>query len=248
MDLHSPSLATPGPLTAAKGDAPMLSELFGRTLVIAPHADDDVLGTGGTVARLASEGTDVRIAIVTEGKPPHFAPAGVARVKEEALRAHAILGVGKTYWMGFPAAGLAETAVADLNASLFELVVESAPQTLLIPFLGDMHIDHQIVFTSALVAARPHQAQFPKLILAYETLSETNWNAAYVTPNFVPNLFIDIEDHLETKLKAMAAFESQIRPAPHERAIETLKALATLRGATVFKRAAEAFVLVRHVL
>jgi LmbE family N-acetylglucosaminyl deacetylase len=226
----------------------MLSEFFGRTLVIAPHADDEVLGTGGTVARLASEGADVRIAIVTEGKPPYFPAERVARVKEEALRAHGILGVGKTYWMGFPAAGLAETVVADLNASVVELVVESAPQTLLIPFLGDVHIDHQIVFTSSLVAARPHQAQFPKLILAYETLSETNWNAAYVTPNFVPNLFIDIEDHLETKLKAMAAFESQIRPAPHERAIETLKALATLRGATVFKRAAEAFVLVRHVL
>ncbi|NLS07809.1 PIG-L family deacetylase [Rhizobium sp. P32RR-XVIII] len=226
----------------------MLSELFGRTLVIAPHADDEVLGAGGTVARLASEGSDVRIAIVTEGKPPHFPSEGVARVKEEARRAHEILGAAKTYWMGFPAAGLAETVVADLNASLLELVAESAPQTLLIPFVGDIHVDHQIVFTASLVAARPHQTQFPKLILAYETLSETNWNAAYVTPNFAPNVFVDIEDHLETKLKAMAAFESQIRPVPHERAIETLKALATLRGATVFRRAAEAFVLVRQVL
>ncbi len=195
----------------------MLSELFGRTLVIAPHADDEVLGAGGTVARLASEGADVRIAIVTEGKPPHFPFEAVARVKEEARRAHGILGVGKTYWMGFPAAGLAETVVADLNASLFELVSESSPQTLLIPFVGDMHIDHQIVFTSSLVAARPHQAQFPRLILAYETLSETNWNAAYVTPNFAPNVFVDIEDHLETKLKAMAAFNRRSgRPRTNE--------------------------------
>ncbi|ULJ75093.1 PIG-L deacetylase family protein [Rhizobium gallicum] len=225
----------------------MLSEVFGKTLVIAPHPDDEVLGVGGTIARLASEGAEVGIVIVTEGKPPHYSSEAVSRVKEEARRAHAILGASKSYWMGFPAAGLAETSISELNRSLFEIVSTYSPQTLLIPFVGDMHIDHQIVFTSSLVAARPHQARFPRLILAYETLSETNWNAAYVTPNFVPNVFVDIEEHLEAKLKAMATFESQLRPAPHERALETLKALATLRGATVFKRAAEAFVMIRQV-
>jgi LmbE family N-acetylglucosaminyl deacetylase len=230
------------------GGARMLSDVFGRTLVIAPHADDEVLGAGGTIARLASEGAEVRIVIVTEGKPPHYASEAVSRVREEARRAHSILGVGRTDWMGFPAAGLAETAVSVLNRSLFEIVSAYSPQTLLLPFVGDMHVDHQIVFTSALVAARPHQEQYPRLILAYETLSETNWNAAYVTPSFIPHVFIDIEEHLETKLEAMSAFQSQLRPTPHERAIETLRALATLRGATVFSRAAEAFVMVRQVL
>ena len=95
---------------------------------------------------------------------------------------------------------------------------------------------------------RPHQAKFPAFILAYETLSETNWNAPYLTPGFLPNVFIDITPHVDAKIEAMRAFKSQVRPAPHERSIETLRALATLRGATVMKAAAEAFVLVRHVL
>jgi LmbE family N-acetylglucosaminyl deacetylase len=131
---------------------------------------------------------------------------------------------------------------------LLELVHRLSPQTVLLPFVGDMHMDHQLTFTSALVACRPHQAEFPKLVLAYETLSETNWNAPYLSPAFVPNVFVDISEHIEAKLKAMELFASQVRQPPHERSIATLRALATLRGATVMRQAAEAFVLIRHVV
>ncbi|MCA1441659.1 PIG-L family deacetylase [Ensifer sp. IC4062] len=220
---------------------------FGRTLVIAPHPDDEVLGAGGTIARLAAEGEDVFIAIVTEGKPPAFAPDAVARVQAEARTAHAVLGVKDTFWLGLPAAGLSETPHTSLNGTLSALVRRLAPQTVLVPFVGDMHIDHQLTFTSSLVACRPHQAEFPTRILAYETLSETNWNAPYLSPTFVPNVFIDIAAHMETKLEAMQAFASQLRQPPHERSLTALRALATLRGATILRQAAEAFVLVRHI-
>ncbi len=221
---------------------------FGRTLVIAPHPDDEVLGAGGTIARLVSEGEEVFVAVVTEGKPPEFDPTDVARIQAEAGRAHQALGVKETFWLRLPAAQLAETAHAALNAALFDLVRRLSPQTVLLPFVGDMHMDHQLTFASALVACRPHQADFPKRILAYETLSETNWNAPYLSPAFVPNVFVDISDHLEAKLEAMQLFASQLRQPPHERSIATLRALATLRGATVMRPAAEAFVLVRDVV
>ncbi len=64
----------------------------------------------------------------------------------------------------------------------------------------------------------------------------------------MPNVFVDISGYLEQKLKAMEMFASQVRQPPHERSIATLRALATLRGATVMRQAAEAFVLVRHVV
>ena len=79
-------------------------------------------------------------------------------------------------------------------------------------------------------------------------MSETNWNAPYLTPGFLPNVFIDITDTLDLKLEAMRAYGSQLRASPHERSVEALKALATLRGATVHRPAAEAFVLVRDVI
>ncbi|WP_331376186.1 PIG-L deacetylase family protein [Sinorhizobium chiapasense] len=221
---------------------------FGRTLVVAPHPDDEVLGVGGTIARLASEGEEVFVAVVTEGKPPTFHPADVAKTQAEAAEAHRILRVKETFWLRLPAARLAETSHATVNGALFELVRRLSPQTVVLPFVGDMHMDHQLTFTSALVACRPHQADFPKLILAYETLSETNWNAPYLSPAFVPNVFVDISKHLETKLTAMRMFASQLREPPHERSIATISALASLRGATVMQQAAEAFVLVRQIV
>ena len=221
---------------------------FGRTLVIAPHPDDEILGAGGTIARLAKAGHEVVVAVVTSGRPPFFSREQVERVQAEAARAHALLGVSRTLWLDQPAAGLFDMPQADLNAALRDLVKDVDPQTLILPFVGDIHVDHQLTFLSAMVAARPHQAEFPATILAYETLSETNWNAPYLTPGFLPNLFVDVNETLTLKLEAMQVFASQLRPFPHERSVEALKALAMLRGATVHCRAAEAFVIVRHVI
>lgn len=225
----------------------LFAEMTGRTLVVAPHPDDEVLGCGGTIARLTDSGAETYVVVVTQGQPPAYSSEFVSRVQQEAREAHAMLGVKETFWLGMPAAALAETAHSALNSALGGLITRLRPKTLIIPFAGDIHIDHQLIFTSSLVAARPHQENYPELILAYETLSETNWNAPYLTPAFTPNVFIEISDQLERKLEAMRCFGSQLRAAPHERSVDTLRALATLRGATVLRRAAEAFVLVRHV-
>ena len=225
-----------------------LATFFGRTLVIAPHADDEVLGAGGTISRLAQTGVDVFVAIVTSGRPPAYSSDFVARIKAEALEAHGVLGVTDTIWLDQPAAQLSETPAATLNAVLGDAVRNLAPDTLLVPFPGDIHIDHQLVFRSCLVAAHPHQAAFPRNVLAYETLSETNWNAPYLFPSLPLPLYVAIETSLPRKLDAMRAYKSQLRDSPHERSIETIDALSRLRGATIHCAAAEGFVLVRHAI
>jgi len=214
-------------------------------LVIAPHPDDEVLGVGGTIARLAAAGRPVHVAIVTRGMPPQFTDEQIAKVRAEASAAHARLGVTQTHWLDLPAARLDQVPHSETNAAVGRVVAEVAPELLFVPHPGDMHLDHFYTFVSSLVASRPHQQDYPATLLAYETVSETNWNAAYLTPAFVPNVFVDITDHIEAKLAAFGCFASQVKAAPHERSMETLRALATLRGATVHRGAAEAFVLVR---
>ncbi|WP_274629285.1 PIG-L deacetylase family protein [Arvimicrobium flavum] len=223
-------------------------EMFGRTLVIAPHPDDEALGAGGVIARLSNAGHDVYVAIVTTGREPEFSRADVARVHGEAETAHAILGVRRTLWLDLPAAQLVDTPRQKLNAAVRETILNVRPDTVLLPYAGDVHIDHQLVFEAALVAVRPHQAEYPSTVLAYETLSETNWNAPYLTPSFQPNVYVDIRETLDRKIEAMKAYASQLRASPHERSVEALRALATLRGATVHRAAAEGFVLVRSVV
>ena len=218
-----------------------------RALVIAPHPDDEVLGCGGVLALLADRGVDTHVAIVTEGRPPAYTETHLAQLKKETQAAHAILGTSGLHYLGLPAAALDQVAHAALNHLLASLIAEVRPATVFVPFSGDVHRDHQLVFASALVAVRPAGPAYPIRLLAYETLSETNWNAPGVTPAFVPNVFIDIAAGLDRKLAAFSAYVSQVRTFPSERSIEALTALAKLRGACVHRTAAEAFMLLREV-
>lgn len=218
-----------------------------RILVLAPHPDDEVLGVGGTIAKLAAQGDEVAVAVVTRAGPPVFTPEVAETGRQEAAAAHAVLGVKDTRFLAFPAAGLDTVPHRDLNAGLLEQFVDVRPDVVYVPFGGDLHRDHREVFDAALVCARPSGPASPRAVYAYETLSETNWNAPYLAPGFAPNVFVDISAHLETKVEAMSCYASQLRPFPHERSLEALRALARLRGATIGSEAAEAFVLVREI-
>jgi LmbE family N-acetylglucosaminyl deacetylase len=219
-----------------------------RAAIVAPHPDDEVLGCGGTIARLAASGARVDVIIMTRGVAPQFDTTQVEQVRREALIAHRELGVADTHFLDLPAAELDHLPAIEINRALGERLDRIAPEVLFVPFVGDIHRDHQITFEAALVWARPRSAAAPRLVLAYETLSETNWLAPGVTPGFLPNVHIDISEHLDTKLAAFARFASQVRPFPDERSPEAIRALAMLRGATVHRRAAEAFVAVRAIL
>lgn len=219
-----------------------------KTLVIAPHPDDEILGCAGTIARLSHEGNEVFIAIATKASPPLFSEEFILQGRREAETAHQLLGVKKTFFCDLPAAALDTMPHREVNKTLHALINDINPDILFIPFIGDIHLDHQYIFLSSLVASRPNQINYPKKILAYEVLSETNWNAPYLTPSFQPNVIWDISDYLELKLKAFKCFQSQIKDFPHERSVIALEALAKLRGATIFRHAAEAFVLIREVI
>jgi len=218
-----------------------------RALVIAPHPDDEVLGCGGTMMRLAQLGAEVHVAILTKAMPPRFRPEISEAGRREAREAHKLLRVADTHLMDFPAAELDTVPHAQLNAALGELMGRVAPDTLFIPFVGDVHLDHQLVFLSSMVAARPRLGAGPARVLSYETLSETNWYAPGVTPTFAPNVYVDISEQLDAKITAFQCYASQVKKAPDERSVEAIRSLAILRGATVHRSAAEAFMLLREI-
>ncbi len=217
------------------------------TVVLSPHPDDEVLGAGGSIAALARAGHAVHVVIVTKGDALFDAQL-IERGRAEARKAHEILGVTATHFLDeFPAAKLDTVPHFQLNARLASVIRELRPEAVYIPFVGDVHRDHQAVAESAMVACRPIDGSSVRQILAYETLSETNWNAPGITPAFTPNVFTNVSDTLQQKLDAMAAFRSQLRPFPHERSVEAVEHLARYRGATVGLAAAEAFLLVRWI-
>ena len=215
-----------------------------RVLVIAPHNDDEVLGVGGTIAKLAKQGHEVTICEVTAGDLKNEM---VQRQKREALASHKILGVSRTIFMDLPVVGLREMKTVDLNKAFLDVITELDPEIVFIPHYGDIHIDHRMVFEACMVALRPVSAKSLKAAYTYETLSETEWNAPSVGNVFIPTAYFDITDFIDIKIEAMKCHASQLCEYPHPRSIEAIKALAMHRGTTICKKYAEAFFTIRTI-
>lgn len=223
-----------------------------RILVVAPHADDETLGVGGTIARRAAEGCEVHVAVVTgHGNDPHpLWPRSLwDRIRGEARRAGEVLGVHALHFEEVPAALVTDQPVWQLNRTIGSLIEKIQPDVLYAPFPFDLHKDHREVFHALSVAWRSSSALGRKLraIYCYEVQSETHWNAPYLEAAFTPNTWVDVSAHLETKLRALACYESQIRPAPDARSIDAVRALAVWRGSQQGMAAAEAFVAIRRL-
>lgn len=216
-------------------------------LVVAPHPDDEVLGVGGTILRHLAAGDAVHIVICTRGEESRFGKEQVERVQAEARQAHARLGVTGSHFLDLPAAVLDTVPGAEVNQALGTVFDKVNPDVVYVPHVGDVHLDHEIIFRAAMVCSRPTGDRYPSRVLAYETVSETDWYAAPVTTPFVPNVFIDITDFIGGKLDACSLYASQIRPAPDQRSIESIRALSVTRGSVVRAAHAEAFVLIREI-
>ena len=149
--------------------------------------------------------------------------------------------------MDFPTVKLDTVPQKELNDSLARVVNKVKPEVAYLPHKGDLNKDHRLVFEASMVALRPLKESTVARILCYETLSETEWGSSEIESIFVPNVYVNIENTLETKLKAMSAYASELKDYPHPRSLDMLKVLAQKRGAEAGLVAAEAFMLVREI-
>ena len=219
-------------------------------LVIAPHADDEVLGCGGTIAKHAHFGDSVHILIATNasiGAPELFPTDEILQIRDEARTAHELLGVTKTHFLDLPAPALNSYPAYKISLEMGKIIEQITPRIVYLPYPGDMHKDHEAIYRSALVAIRPHTTANVSEVLCYETLSETEWTPCVGDKAFQPNVFIDIEAFLEKKLDAIRCFKSQLKDFPNPRSEEAIVALSKYRGATVHVKSAEAFSLERSI-
>lgn len=219
-----------------------------KVLVIAPHADDEVLGVGGTIAKYIDEGHEVYVCIVTCGHPMMFPEDILKELRNEAISIHKFLGVKETYFLDFPAVMLSEIPVHEVNNKILDVIKKSQPDVAFIPHYGDMHIDHYIVSQAAMVGLRPIMNHKVLEVYSYETLSETEWNIPHTSNVFIPNTWVDISKYLGKKLEAMDMYSTQVTKFPHPRSLEGIESLAKLRGSTVGVNAAEAFCLIRRII
>ena len=247
-------LLSPRPLDWAAKVLPALPRLVApalierprarRVLVFAPHADDESIGCGGTLAKLAAGGASLCVAVLTDGSQgdrelrrlsPGSAQRAAAerhlskRRMREAEAAARILGVGRIEFLGEPD-GLLRGRDPQLLGRLAAIAADFRPDLLMLPFFGDRHADHLAANDSAM-ALHEGGALRNLNCCGYEI-----WSPLHA------NVVVDISAQAATKRRAIEQYASQRQGVDYAGAafgINRYRAVSAMTGGEL----AEAFYL-----
>ena len=224
-----------------------------RILVIAAHPDDEVYGMGGTIAKLASQGHEVHVLIVTDGCTAQYAGRPdlqeiIEKKHREAIEANTLLGVKQVHFGTFPDMKLDTVAHVEVNRLSEETVDQVRPDTVYTHFYGDVNLDHQMVYRSTLVAVRPVPGQCVKALYAYYVPSSTEWSPQLAHTVFLPNTMADITGFEAQKEQALLAYQTEARAYPHPRSAQYVRETDRARGLQWGMGSSEAFMLLRKIM
>ena len=205
-----------------------------RLLILAPHADDEVLGCGGAIQHYSSRGDQVFVNIVSNRIIDHEVDEEyISDTKSNASSVARMLGIQKLFFSDLIDERM-DLRLIDVIIPIEEVMRKVAPDIVFVPNDGDTDQDHRAVAEACRVACRSVDTVF-----TYEVPGPSRY--------FEPTFYLDIEDYIDLKIEAMGLYEGEWRPYPHPRSPEGLRIHAQSRGLESDLRFAEAYKLTRHV-
>lgn len=196
-----------------------------RILVVAAHCDDETYGCGGLIWRTHQDGGHVCVLVAS-----HNETTGA-----EFRMACGGLGVRSCVMLGLPTLGL-QNYIPVMADAVRNIIFDQSTDEVYTHAHDDTHQDHEAVSRATMIGAGPGSRA--RVVAEYEA----PLSSVRVAP-FWPNLFQAID--IEKKCEALEKYKSQVLPAPHPRALETVRALARVRGSQGGVEYAEGFRIVR---
>jgi LmbE family N-acetylglucosaminyl deacetylase len=226
-----------------------MQNISSNILIIAAHPDDEILGCGGTVRRLVDEGYTAYTLILGEGITSRDVSRDrlkrekeLIELREQINEANRLIGVKATYIYGFPDNRFDTVPLLDIIKVIEKIKSEVKPDIVFTHYENDLNIDHQITYKAVITATRPLSSESVKQIYSFEVLSSTEWKYPL---SFSPDVFFNISESIQSKIKAMATYYPEVREYPHPRSLEGIKLNAKNWGMKVGFNYAEAFKTVR---
>ena len=220
-----------------------------KILIIAAHPDDEVLGCGGTIARLIKEGFEVYTLILGEGitsrddmRDRKRREEEITELKGEAKEANKILGVKEVFFYDFPDNRFDTVPFLDIVKVVEKVKNSINPEIIFTHYEMDLNIDHQITYRAVITATRPLKEETVKEIYSFEIPSSTEWRYPL---NFSPDVFFDISTTIDIKIRALGKYKTELKKYPHSRSLEGVKLIAKNWGIKVGLEYVEAFKVVR---
>jgi N-acetylglucosamine malate deacetylase 1 len=220
-----------------------------KILAVAVHPDDETLGCGGALLKHKNDGDDIYWLIITSMHVEDgWTAERIESRRNEINRVSEMYGFAAVHCLDFPSTRLDTIVMKDLIAEISKIIQKVEPNIIYVPNRSDIHTDHQVAFKAIMSCTKTFRYPFIKKILMYECLSETEFSPTLPADAFIPNVFVDITDFLEDKIKIMNMYQGEMGIFPFPRSEENIRALARNRGTVAGAEAAEAFVLLKEVL
>ena len=218
-------------------------------LVAGPHPDDQELGMGGTIARLAAQGHRVLLLDMTNGEPT---PLGSPEQREKEWTA-ALAVLNRQASASGRGGSVTRRLLGMLNRfvehtlehrhAVAGVIREHQAQVVFLPFDQDAHPDHRAV-TRIVEDARfdaklskidlPGNPIYPKWMIYYYA-THLRWVAD-------PSFCLDITEQMDDKEAAIKAYETQfVLPEKNRRVVEFVRELNGYMGSRIGTRYAEPF-------
>src|SRR5215471_12516242 len=210
-----------------------LFEGASRVLVLAPHTDDAELGCGGTIARLLEGGAEVSVAAFSTAEESLPAGSAPCRLRCEFTRAMGLLGVKPegTLVYEYPVRRLSYHRQEVLE-ELVKLKRQLQPEVVFVTASTDVHQDHQVLHAEA--------------VRAFKDLTLWGYELPWNHISFSAQAFVVLDErHVESKWKALEAYESQLELERAYFSRDFIFGLAKIRGTQVREAYAEAFEVMR---
>jgi LmbE family N-acetylglucosaminyl deacetylase len=215
-------------------------------LIVVAHPDDEVLGAGGVMARLASMGIPVDVYIACGHVEARTSRPSDAELVADVHASCDLLGVRRVVLGPFPNISMNTVPHLELVQAIETVMRETDPDVLITHHPADLNNDHLQVSLAAQAASR--YAQRPlglsslRALYYMEVPSSTDWAFPGGLAAFQPDTFVELgAAALDAKISALRRYRGVMRPYPHPRSEEALRALATERGAQAGVVFAEAF-------
>lgn len=210
-------------------------------VVVASHADDEILGCGGTLSKWKDQGAKIYWLLVTEPKGLNWNQQQIENRNTQISLIHSAL-FEDVIRLDFSATKLNTENLLQLIHEFHSHFQSLKPQVILSPSQHDVHTDHKYCYQAAISASKKFRLPQLELFLTMEILSETNFCPDM---KFCPQFYVDISQYLDEKIRLIKVYQNEMGEHPFPRSIESIKALATIRGSESNCIYAESFAVVK---
>lgn len=215
-------------------------------LIVVAHPDDEVLGAGATMYKLAREGHSVNVCILSGEVNARNNRPSINELNIDVKSSLQLLGVQNVIKGGFPNIEFNTVPHLKLVQFIENVIVDTKADVIFTHHPADLNNDHMHTSLACQAAVRLFQRRPDmkpiKELLFMEVLSSTDWALNTSLNQFHPNIYVEVgEQAIDKKLEALALYRGVMRDYPHPRSKEALKGLALYRGGQAGMNYAEAF-------